>query len=73
MIGEATSPNRGQGSICPRVFAVVRFGARRLRGVDSILSGIASRNRPFDDHRARLTAWYEQLVQRSQPFIGGSL
>jgi hypothetical protein len=39
-----------------------------LRGVASILSGIASRSEPFDRHRARLTAWYEQFVQRSQPF-----
>lgn len=71
MIGEATSPNRGPGfDLSTGIRRRQVWRPAGLRGVDSILSGIASRNRPFDDHRARLTAWYEQLVQRSQPFIG---
>jgi hypothetical protein len=71
MIGEATSQNRELGF--DRSAGIHRRQVWRpagLLGVESILSGIANRNKPFDDHRARLTAWYEQLVQRSQPFIG---
>jgi hypothetical protein len=71
MVVEATSQNRE-----PR-FALSGSIHRRqawrpagLRGVQSILSGIASRTKLFDGQRARLTAWYEQFVQRSQPFIG---
>jgi hypothetical protein len=71
MVAGATSQIREQG-FAPSA-GIHRRQAWRpvgLRGVESILSGIANRNKPFDDHRARLTAWYEQLVQRSQPFIG---
>ena len=41
-----------------------------LRGVESILSGIATRSKSFANHRARLSTFYEQFVQRSQPLIG---
>ena len=71
MVAEATSQNREPGFDLPA--GIHRRQAWRpagLRGVDSILSGIASRNKLSDGHRARLTAWYEQFVQRSQPFIG---
>ena len=67
----ATSQNRDPDFALPA--GIHRRQAWRpagLRGVDSILAGIASRTRPFDRHRARLTAWHEQFVQRSQPFVG---
>ena len=71
MIGEATSPNRGPGFRSVRGYSpssgLAPGGAPR-RGFHSLRH--CNRNRPFDDHRARLTAWYEQFVQRSQPFIG---
>ena len=71
MIAEATSQNRGPGfDLSAGIHRRQVWRPAGLRGVESILSGIASRNKPFDDHRARLTAWYEQFVQRSQPFIG---
>ena len=71
MVAEATSQNREPGFDLPAgIYRRQAWRPAGLRGVESILSGIASRTKPFDEHRARLTAWYEQFVQRSQPFIG---
>ena len=71
MIAEATSPNRGPGFGLPAsIYHRQVWRPAGLRGVDSILSAIANRNKLFDGHRTRLTAWYEQFIQRSQPFIG---
>jgi hypothetical protein len=71
MVAEATSQNREPG-FDPSAGIHRRrvWRPAGLRGVESIFSGIANRNKPFNDHRARLTAWYEQFMQRSQPFIG---
>lgn len=71
MVAEATSQIREQG-FAPSA-GIHRRQAWRpvgLRGVESILSGIATRSKSFASHRARLTAWYEQFVQRSQPLTG---
>ena len=71
MIAEATSPNRGPGFGLPAgIYRRQVWRPAGLRGVESILSAIANRNKLFDGHRTRLTAWYEQFIQRSQPFIG---
>ena len=71
MIAEATSQHREPSfALSPGIHRRQAWRPAGLRGVQSILSGIASRTRPFDGYRARLTAWYEQFVQRSQPFIG---
>ena len=71
MAAEATLQNRELGfDLSAGIHRRQAWRPAGLRGVDSILSGIASRTRPFDGHRARLTAWYEQFVQRGQPFVG---
>jgi hypothetical protein len=71
MVAEATSQSRQPGfALPPGIHRRQAWRPAGLRGVQSILSGIASRTKPFDGHRARLTAWYEQFVQRSQPFAG---
>jgi hypothetical protein len=71
MVAEATSQNREPDfGLSPAIHRRQVWRPAGLRGVKSILSNIANRNRRFDSHRARLTAWYEQFVQRSQPFIG---
>ena len=73
MAAGATSQNREPGFDLPAgIYRRQAWRPAGLRGVDSILSGIARRTKPFDGHRARLTAWYEQFVQRSQPFVGWS-
>jgi hypothetical protein len=71
MVAEATSQNREPDfGLSAAIHRRQVWRPAGLRGVKSILSNIANRNRRFDSHRARLTAWYEQFVQRSQPFIG---
>jgi hypothetical protein len=71
MVAEATSQSRQPGfALPPGIHRRQAWRPAGLRGVHSILSGIASRTKPFDAQRARLTAWYEQFVRRSQPFIG---
>jgi hypothetical protein len=71
MVAEATSQNREPGfALSGSIHRRQAWRPAGLRGVQSILSVIASRTKLFDGQRARLTAWYEQFVQRSQPFIG---
>ena len=71
MVAEATSPHREPDfGLSAGIRRRQVWRPAGLRGLESILSTIANRNRRFDRHRARLTAWYEQFVQRSQPFIG---
>jgi hypothetical protein len=71
MVADATSQNREPGfDLSAGIHRRQMWRPAGLRGVESIFSGIANRNRTFDGQRARLTAWYEQFVQRSQPFIG---
>jgi len=71
MVTEATWQNRGPGvGLLAGVHSRQAWRPPALRGVESVLSGIASRNEPLDRHRARLTAWYEQFARRSQPFVG---
>jgi hypothetical protein len=71
MVTEATWQSRGPGfGLLAGVHSRQAWRPPALRGVESVLSGIASRNEPLDRHRARLTAWYEQFARRSQPFVG---
>ena len=71
MIAEATSQHREPSfALSLGIHRRQAWRPAGLRGVQSILSSIASRTRPFDGYRARLTAWYEQFVQRSQPLVG---
>ena len=71
MVAEATSQHREPDfGLTAGIRGRQVWRPAGLRGVESILSNIANRNRRFDSQRARLTAWYEQFVQRSQPFIG---
>ncbi len=71
MVTEATWQNRQPALGLPAgVHHRQTWRPPALRGVQSVLSGIASRNEPLNRHRARLTAWYEQFARRSQPFIG---
>ncbi len=71
MVTGATWQNREPGLGLPAgVHHRQAWRPPALRGVQSVLSGIASRNKPLNRHRARLTAWYEQFARRGQPFIG---
>jgi hypothetical protein len=70
MVAEATSQTQATGFALPAgIYRRQAWLPAGLRGVASILQVIASRTKPVDSRRARLTAWYEQFVQRSQPFI----
>ena len=71
MLIEATGQHRGPGFGLPAgVYARQSWRPPALRAVESVLSGISRRNEPLDRRRASLTAWYEQLARRGQPFIG---
>jgi hypothetical protein len=73
MVPEATEKHQGQEFDLPA--AVYRRRAWRpaaLQGVESVLSSISRRKEPLDRRTARLTAWYEQLARRGQPFTGWS-
>src|SRR6476659_4057728 len=71
MVTEATGKHREPGFGLPAgVYGRQSWRPPALRGVESILSDIARRNEPLDRRRARLTAWYEQLARRGQPFMG---
>jgi hypothetical protein len=71
MVAEATLQNREPGIHLPAgIYRRQAWRPAGLHGVDSILSGIASRTKLATGHRARLIAWYEQFVHRSQPFVG---
>ena len=71
MVVEATLPNREPGiDLSAGIYRRQAWRPTGLHGVDSILSGIASRTKLSHGHRARLIAWYEQFVHRSQPFVG---
>ena len=71
MLIEATGKHRGPGFGLPAgVYGRQSWRPPALRAVESVLSGISRRNEPLDRRRASLTAWYEQLARRGQPFIG---
>src|SRR6476619_6779269 len=71
MVSETMGKDLGPGIDMPAaVYRRQAWRPRALQGAESLLSGIARRNEPLDRRRARLTAWYERLVRRGQPFIG---
>jgi hypothetical protein len=70
MVTEATGKHRGPRFGLAGVYDRQAWRPPALRGVESVLSGISRRNEPLHRRRARLTAWYEQLARRGQPFVG---
>ena len=60
-----------QASLCPPAFTVGRLGGRRdFEAWRPSSQASPAGTKPLEAQRGRLTAWYEQFVQRSQPFIG---